>query len=121
MYQTAVALKTFFSSFGLPAYSQDSVPDDVQLPYIAYSVAEPEWDQKASIFAQVWDRTRSNTFISQKASQIIADVGRGKRLPLPDGWLFIWPENPAAQIQVDGDFRYAYINLSINAYHLPGA
>ena len=42
MYQTAKALKEFFSGFDLPAYSTDSVPEDVELPYITYSLAEPE-------------------------------------------------------------------------------
>ena len=34
MYNTAAALKTFFSGFDLPAYQEGTVPEDVQLPYI---------------------------------------------------------------------------------------
>lgn len=121
MYKVAAALKTFFSGFGLPAYAESSVPENVQLPYITYSLAEPEWDQKASMYARVWDKTKSNDGIIRKADQILADIGRGKRIPLEDsGELVIWPENAQVQIQTDGDYRYAYINLSINAYHMPG-
>lgn len=120
MYQTAAALKTFFSGFGLQAYTVDSVPDDVALPYIAYSVNEPEWNQKASNYAQVWDRTKSNTGIIRKADQITAAIRDGHRIDLDDGYLVIWPENPKVQIMVDGDFRSAYINFSINSYHMPG-
>ena len=120
MYQTAKALKTFFSGFDLPAYSEDSVPEDVALPYITYSLSEPEWNQKATLYAQVWDRSRSNSLILQKADQISADIFGGKRIPLEDGYLVIWPESPLIQVRVDGDFRAAYINLSINAYHTPG-
>ena len=121
MYQAAAALKTFFSGFGLPAYAVDSVPEDVQLPYITYSMSVPEWNTKASAYAQVWDRTKSNAGIIQVADQITAAIGdAGKRIALNDGYLVIWLETPLTQIMVDGDFRSAYINLSINSYNMPG-
>lgn len=120
MYQAAAALKTFFSGFGLPAYAVNSVPEDVQLPYITYSLSVPEWNQKASMYAQVWDRSRSNTRIITTADQITAAIGEGTTIPLEGGYLAIWPETPLIQIMVDGDFRSAYINLSINAYNKPG-
>lgn len=120
MYQTAKALKQFFSGFGYPAYTTDSVPEDVSLPYIAYSLAEPEWGQKATMYAQVWNRSKSNVLILQVADRITAEIGEGKILELDDGYLVIWPESPLIQIMTDGDYRSAYINLSINAYHVPG-
>ena len=120
MYQAAAALKTFFSDFSLPAYQEGTVPEDVQLPYITYSQAVPEWDQKASLTAQVWDRSRSNTRIIQVADQITAAIGSGLKIPLEDGYLVIWPDSPLIQIMVDGDYRSAYIMLSISGYHMPG-
>ena len=120
MYRAAEALKTFFSGFGLPAYQEDTVPDDVSLPYISYSVSIPEWDQKASNYVRVWARTKSNTWIIQKADHILKSIGTGKKITFAGGYLMIWPETPNVQIEVDGDVRYAYINLSINSYNLPG-
>lgn len=122
MYQAAAALKRFFGGFGLPAYQEGSVPDETPLPYITYSISTPEWSQKASMYAQVWDRTKSNAGIMQKADQITQAIGtEGKRIPLDDGgYLVIWPETPLIQIMVDGDYRSAYINLSVNDYQLPG-
>ena len=120
MYKAAEALKTYYSGFGLPAYQEGSVPDDVSLPYISYSVSAPEWNQKASHYVRVWDRTKSNTRIMRIADQILYSIGTGKRIDLGGGYLVIWPETPQAQIIVDGDTRYAYINLSINSYNLPG-
>jgi hypothetical protein len=120
MYQAAAALKTFFSGFGVPAYAAGSVPDEVQLPYITYSLSVPDWTQKATLYAQVWDRTRSNARIISIADQITAEIRDGKRIALDDGYLVIWPESPLTQIVVDGDHRSAYINLSINTYHMPG-
>ena len=120
MFKAAEALKTFFSGFGLPAYQVGSVPDNVPLPYIAYSITVPEWNQKASGYAQVWDRTKSNAGIIQTADQITAAIGEGHKIPFKGGYLVIWPESPLVQIIVDGDFRNAYINFSINSYNLPG-
>lgn len=120
MYQVAAALKTFFSGFDLPAYTEDTIPDDAQLPYITYPASIPEWNQKASMYAQVWYRTTTNTPVVRKADQITAAIGEGLRIALPDGYLVIWPESPLVQILVDEDTRRAYINLSINAYILPG-
>jgi len=120
MYQAAAALKTFFSGFGLPAYTEDTVPEDVQLPYITYSLSVPEWNLKASMYVHVWDRTRSNTRIIRLADQITAAIGSGLRIPINGGYLVLWPETPLIQIMVDGDYRSAYINLSVNTYHTPG-
>lgn len=121
MYKAAAALKTFLSSFNLPAYQAGGIPDDVSLPYISFSLSAPEWNQKASLYVQVWDRTNTNTGIISVADQITAAIGERKILPLDDdGYLVIWPESPLIQIMVDGDFRSAYINLSINSYNLPG-
>lgn len=120
MYKAAEALKTYYSGFGLPAYQEGSVPDDEPLPYISYSVSIPEWSEKASNFVRVWDRTKSNTGIIRKADQILQSIGLGKKIAFAGGYLMIWPETPNVQIEVDGDVRYAYINLSINSYNLPG-
>lgn len=121
MYKAAAALKVFFGGFGIPAYQEGSVPDDVALPYITYSQQAPEWDQKATLYARVWDRTTSNTRLIQLADRITAAIGQERRIPLDDaGYLVLWPETPLIQMMTDGDYRSAYINLSMNAYHMPG-
>lgn len=120
MYQVTAALKEFFSGFDLPAYYADTVPKDTELPYITFSVSEPEWDQKASGYARVWDRSQSNVTILRTADAINEVIGQGVKIDLPEGYLVIWPETPRSQILTDGDYRYAYIGYSINAYHLPG-
>ena len=119
MERAAAALKTFFSGY-LPAYQVGTVPDDVALPYITYSLAAPEWNQKASMYAQVWDRSKSNIKVIRVADQITRAIGEGLKIPFQGGYLVIWPETPLIQVEVDGDVRYAYINLSVNFYNKPG-
>jgi hypothetical protein len=118
--QTAKALKTFLSSFGLPAYTIDTVPKEVELPYITYPLTEPEWNQKASFYVQGWFQTRSNTELLEKADEIVAAIGTGLTIEIPDGYLVLYPDTPLIQLLVDDDTRSFYINLSINSYHLPG-
>ena len=120
MRQVASALKTFASSFNLPAYANGSVPDPVELPYITFPVVEPEWSEKASFYIQIWHRSTTNTELLTKADAICQAIGTGKIINLTGGYLVIYPETPLIQLMVDGDFRSAYINLSINAYHVPG-
>lgn len=120
MRDTAKALKTFVGSFGLPAYMADSIPDDVQLPYLTYPVTQPEWDQKASFYIQGWYRTTANADMLAKADQIIREIGTGIIINTENGYLVIYPETPLIQMLVDGDMRSFYINLSINSYIMPG-
>lgn len=117
------ALDTYLNGFGLDAYDEDSVPDDAELPYITYRVVDPEWHQKATFFIRVWFRSTSNAELLEKADEIIGDIGEGKRLPFEGGLLIVWPESPKVQVMVDSNdrnLRYAYINLSLNSYHMPG-
>ncbi|MBO7624382.1 MAG: hypothetical protein J6S82_03640 [Bacteroidales bacterium] len=121
MRAVAKALKTFVGSFGLPAYTSESVPDDVQVPYLTYPLTEPEWNQKASFYIQGWFRTTSNAQLSETADQIAKAIGTGKRIKTDSGILVIYPESPLVQMNVDGDYRSFYMNFSINSYQMPGA
>ena len=44
-------LHSFWSSFGLTAYDENSVPDDAVLPYITYSVSYDSFDNNVSLTA----------------------------------------------------------------------
>lgn len=121
MKATAKALKSFVGGFGLPAYTTQSVPQDVSVPYLVYPLVEPEWNQKTSFYIQGWFRSTSNTALVEKADQIIREVGTGITINTDSGYLVIYPETPLCQMMTDGDFRSFYINLSINVYQVPGA
>lgn len=119
MYKAAEAVKAFYSGF-LPAYQEGTIPEDIIPPYISFSLSVPEWNQKASHYVRVWDRSNVNTRIIRIADQITRAIGICKKIPFDGGYLVIWPETPLIQVEKDGDARYAYINLSINAYNMPG-
>lgn len=122
MIQTAKALTDFFGSFGIPAYSENTVPDNAELPYITYPLREPEWNTKTTFWAIVYFRSQdSNLYGLAKADEIVAAIGNGIRLPVEGGIIVLWPETPLVQsMPPNNDVRAAYINLAINAYHMPG-
>lgn len=120
MRETAKALKEFVGSFDLPAYTIDTVPDDVKLPYLVYSLNEPEWNQKATFYIQGWYRTKSNAVLLEKADEIVQAIGEGLKIKTVNGYVMIYPESPLIQLITNGDTRSFYINLSLNSYHLPG-
>ena len=119
MTATAKALYEFYSSFQLPAWQTDHVPDDATLPYITYLYAEPEYQSPVSHYVQVYMRTNSNTELLGKAGEIVRAIGEGIVL---DGGVVIRPQTPLVQIINDEDpnIRRAYINLQLNAFHTPG-
>lgn len=121
MRATAKALKQFFGGFSIPAYATETVPDDVPLPFLTYPLKEPEWNQKTTFYVQGWYKTTDYTEMLEKADQIIREIGQGITISTSEGYIVIYPETPLVQTNVDGDIRSFYINLSLNAYQMPGA
>lgn len=122
MRNTAATLKTFFGGFGIPAYSETSVPDDVQLPYITYPIKEPEWRKPTSFYIVLWSRTNGYADVLTKADQITAAIGEGVSLEADGGWVVIRPDNPLTQEMKDNenDIKAVYINLQLNAFRKAG-
>ena len=116
----AKALKTFVGGFGLPAYTTDTVPDDVSAPYLVYPLKEPEWNQKTTWYIQGWFRTTSNDELTSTADEIVKEIGTGITITTDSGYLVIYPETPLVQLMTDGDYRSFYISLSINVFQMPG-
>ena len=120
MLNTAAKLKMFFSSFDLPAYTTDSVPETVELPYITYPLTEPEWNEQASFHCQIWYPKKQLEALLRKADEVVAAIGDGRKIDMQGGYLLIYPSTPLVQIRSDDFSQAAYIMLSINAYHMPG-
>lgn len=122
MRNTAATLKTFFGGFGIPAYSETSVPNDVQLPYITYPIKEPEWRKPTSFYIVLWCRTKGYADALTKADQILAAIGEGISLEANGGWVVIRPDNPLVQEMKDddNDTKALYINLQLNAFRKAG-
>lgn len=119
MTNTAAALYSFFSGFGLKAYTEYNVPDNATLPYITYQDIQPDWRGQSTLYARLWYRSNSLREISAKADEIAAAVGEAVSLPTPGGFVMLSKDSPFAQLMpMEGDdtLRVIYLLFTIQAY-----
>lgn len=113
------ALYTFWSSFGLPAYDETSVPDYTEYPYITYSTSLSSLGNVVTLNASLWYYSTSWTDASNKAKEIAEYVGLHKVLPLDKGYLYIVQGSPFAQrMGDDTDERIRRIIINLQAEFL---
>lgn len=109
-------LHSFWSSFDLPAYDENTIPDDAQMPYITYSVATDSLDYVVPLSASVWYKSTSWEAVSKKVDAISEYIGNGGVvLPMQVGYLYISRGNPFAQRIADesnSSIRRIYINVN---------
>lgn len=103
MTNTARVLYEFFSGFDIPAYVQDTIPDNAQMPYITYELMEPEPLSYSLMHANVWYKDTSYNAVSAKCDEIKAAIGRGMTIPTGNGFIALFRDNgtPFAQIMSD--------------------
>ena len=125
----AQAIQAFWSSFGIPAYDEQTVPDEdengnkVVPPYITYNVSTDSLNNPVPLSGSIWYRGTSWTDVTEKAEQIAAYVGaRGHTVIRFDGgYLYVTKGSPFYQRVSDTDpmMRRIYINVTaefISAY-----
>ena len=123
MTSIAKALYAFYSGFGLPAYPEDGVPSDAALPYITYTIVQPDFIDSAVHQARIWYQSDSYAGVNAKADEIISAVGSGMLLPAGDGAVCLRPGTPLAQhMPIEGkpEIKIVYLNFQLNAYHTQG-
>ena len=92
------ALDAFWNGFGLPAFDENSVPENVtddegaQIklvpPYITYEVASDDFGNTMLLTASLWYRSSSWADITAKEQEIGDFIGRGGRMIAFDGGSF---------------------------------
>lgn len=113
----AQTLHTFWSGFGIPAYDENSVPDDAVMPYITYTVATDSIDNPVPLTASIWYDSTAWDTISQKAEKVAESVGKRGHLSLPfdDGYLYLTKGTPFIQRMPDvsDTVKRIYINIMV--------
>lgn len=111
------ALQKFWSSFGLEAYDENTVPtgdNKPDLPYITYQAATSDFNHPISLNASLWYYGSSWSQITTKLSEIQSYIGRGGvTLLIDNGAIWIKKGTPFAQRMSDPDdmIRRIYINI----------
>lgn len=113
---TAQAIHNFWSSFGLPAYDQYSVPQVAQMPYITYSVSEADFNTPALLTASLWYRSPSWEQITLKSYEISRTLSSGGKVIRADGGgMWIYKGTPFSQRMSDTDDTVRRIVINITA------
>lgn len=87
----AKALNQFWNGFGIPAYLENSVPDDAELPYITYTLTIPSWDNTTTHNAMIWYRANSIAPVAEKAEEIAKAIGSHKAIKCQNGGVVLFP------------------------------
>ena len=110
-------IQSFWSSFGIPAYDENTVPDaedKPSFPYITYDAVVSSLGSPVAMSGSIWDYGTSWARITTKMIEIQTDLGRGGRIILcDDGAIWFKKGNPFAQRMSDNNdmIRRIYINI----------
>ena len=91
-------LHQFWSSFGIPAYDESTVPDNASLPYLTYEISNDFFGNALARNVSLWYRSASWSAITFKEQDIAETIGRGGRmLECDEGAIWIKRGVPWAQ------------------------
>ena len=116
----AAALHKFWESFGIPAYEENTVPDDAVEPYITYESAADAYGADVPLSASLWYRSTSWVDVNAKTEEIGRAIGYGgKIVPCAGGGIWIKRGSPFAQnMGDDRDDRIRRKVLNVEASFL---
>ena len=112
----AAAIYHFWSSFGLTAYEENTVPDNAAFPYITYQFVTDSFDREIPLTVSIWYRSESWTGINAKTEEISQKISRGgKVIPCDGGAIWLKRGQPFAQSmgdESDNLIKRKYLNIT---------
>ena len=112
----AAAIYQFWSSFGLTAYEENTVPTDAAFPYITYQLVTDSFDYEIPLTASIWYRSESWTAINAKTEEVSQKISRGgKFVPCDGGAIWLKRGQPFAQSmgdESDNLIKRKYLNIT---------
>ena len=113
------ALQSFWSSFGLPAFDENTVPageNKPSFPYITYDAAASAFGSPVAMSASLWYYGPSWEPVTVKLTEVEAAVSRGgKMVPVDGGALWIKQGSPFTQRMSDPNDMVRRIFINIEA------
>jgi len=116
------AIQSFWSSFGLPTYDENTVPDGddkPSFPYITYDASVSSLGHPVALSGSLWYYGTSWSMITTKLLEIEAELGRGGvTIPIDGGAVWIKKGTPFAQRIADPNDMIRRIFINIEAEFL---
>lgn len=109
----------FWNSFGIPAYDENTVPDDAVMPYITYGAVVSNFENPITLLASIWYRETSWKNISNLADRIAQYIGSSYRaIKIDGGYIVLTLGSPFAQRMSDEDdsVRRMYLMVDTEFY-----
>ena len=110
------ALDKFWNSFGIPAYDENTIPDNPGERYITYSVSTGRIEDVINLTGKIWEKnTTSWKFVEDKSSEIAYELATmdPPTISIDNGRLYLTMGTPFSQRLSDPDSmaRGVYINI----------
>lgn len=111
------AMHSFFSGFGLDAYTTSSVPEEVLFPYLTYELVTGAWDSgPVALTVNLWYYTESEAKPNAKVAEIAEKIGLGGiNIPCDEGIIYITKGSPWCQNlrdDTDPTIKRRYLNIT---------
>ena len=113
------ALHNFWSSFGLKAYDESTVPDDAQMPYITYECNVGDYGEDVASSASVWYYGDSWKPIENKMTEIDERLkDGGATIGYDGGNIWIKKSSPyRSRVEDSNDMVRRYLVNVMIEYH----
>lgn len=112
------ALRNFFGSFGLKAYEENSVPDDVvtgDMPYITYELVTGSLnEQNTALSCQIFYKSNSLVKLNAVTEKLSDALNGGAKLQCDKGYIVLYRGTPFATNRPteDKSVKAKYINIT---------
>lgn len=117
-----MALQSFWASFGIDAYDENTVPAGEyrpELPYITYEVSVSDFRHPVLLHASIWYYGTSWAPITAKLAEVESALANGGIfLPCDDGAIWITKGTPFAQRMSDPNDMVRRIYLNTTAEYI---
>lgn len=109
------AIHSFWNSFDIPAYEENTVPKDAKLPYITYEVVTNVLSEyQTALTAHVWDKSSGWKYLNSKVEEI-GKALNGTRLVCDEGYIMLYRGEPFTNNTVDSEdntIKGKYLNIT---------
>lgn len=113
------AVHDFWSSFGLPAYDEGTVPQNAQMPYITYHVTTGALNDGILMTASLWYYSTTWADIARKSADIAEAIyNQEKPKKINGGYMWTSLGSPFAQRMTDPNDMVRRIVLQVRTEFL---
>lgn len=115
----AASIQKWLEQFGIPAYAAASVPDDIEEPYMTYSLPVGAWgDGDMAMQVDIWYYGDGEAAPNAKVQEISDAIGLGGvMVPCDGGGIWVKRGSPFAQSTTDGSdddkVKRRYLNIDL--------